>query len=277
MSFPQSESAYREIDLADFVAGLKLRVVDTNAIAAGDKTAFAEWADLVTALSAAITPATSLPFPYAAPASPTAFDDEFTAGSLNAQWTAVTAPSAPFVVSFGVYGTFLCLQGPGGASSTYIIRETLTGNIAHGSTLFSCTIGLSVAAFAQYAGIGLELCTNTSRSVGSVRGIACELASGIPQIYTYHLATGARTTDTTTALTTGQGGVYLHLQRSAGNVLDCYWSNDCKSWRRVDHVTGLSTDFDYLMLNMYGSANNTESSREMVDFVRVNWITLTQS
>lgn len=83
-----------------------------------------------------------LVFPDSAPASPSAFNDEYTAGTLDAKWTATLTPGVG-TVDPDFLGTWLQFSCPGAASGNVAEwRQALSGYAA--GTAFQCSFRLAL-------------------------------------------------------------------------------------------------------------------------------------
>ncbi len=215
-------------------------------------------------------------FPIAAPSSPHALDDEFVSASLDAAWTVVNSPAGA-TIDPDYEGSWLRAQIPAAATDAYQIRKAL-GTVFQAGTQASVTFRVALRGFEQYCQGGIELWETTARDTGRVVGMLCTVNGTNTTIDSFSANNNSFSYgEIGESLAKPQQHLWLHLQRSAGNVFSRYASTDGVGWRRFRNDGSWTYDYNYLVVRMYGSSSGGSPDMEaLLDFVRFNWLFIPQ-
>lgn len=210
-------------------------------------------------------------YPYAAPGSPSAYNDEFQSATLNGIWANIGSLSTG-TRTVNKFGDFLCLDDLGNADYVYLTQSLGTFGTATNS--FSVTVRVAVSGQDQFAKAGVELWETATSTVSHLVGYRLQFVSSDAQVNGYTANNGSYTNLGTTQNTGKyQQMVFLHLERDAsGGTIRFYFSYDGVAWRKLMSQS-YSSNFVTLAL-LLGGASSVHS-QTMVDFVRVNWLFLT--
>lgn len=211
----------------------------------------------------------ALPYPDEPPASPSAFDDEFRTGSLDAIWTEVTSPDASRTKDYDFLEDWLYLSGPGHATLANLnLRQTLSG-FASGNA-FSVTAKVMLSDI-QLGAVDTGIVIQDVTTVLGTHHILLRLLGSTGVLTFQVFIDGAQASSTTLPL--GMGTWYIHLQRNTGNVIRVFLSHDGIGWRQV-HTSTRAWDFTYLFTRMTGPTNTAHYTTHMIDWIRVGWLFL---
>ena len=211
-------------------------------------------------------------FPDDAPGSPSAFDDEFTAGSLDAKWTEVGSPHASFTKFANKFDSWWGMEGTGNATNDYIIRQTLSGftaGVAFQATI-KCSFGWKQGSGPLYMGINVGDASTFETS--NYTEFRMTTSSDELKIDEWH---GSGLFGVNPGPKYGGNTLFLHIQRDASNVMRYYVSFDGISFSQVGSQTTAYT-LAYLFLRAYGSTSSGNPCRLLIDWVRVNDARFTQ-
>lgn len=211
-----------------------------------------------------------LSFPTSKPASSTAFDDEFESVALAAKWTTVTSPDGTFTVDPDYNDSFLMMKSLGHATANQlVIRQAIT-TIGAAGTAIGITAKLGLSAYTGSCITDFLVSDNTAYAAGNYVLFSVVQVTGD---YKFQIYDGATLVDV--ALGPYHGTLYVHIQRTTGNIMKAYISSDGISWRRV--YSGSKTfNIDYQFFRLYGSTTAAEPSEHLVDFIRYNDSRFTQ-
>jgi hypothetical protein len=207
-------------------------------------------------------------FPNSAPPSPSAYDDEFTGGVLNAKWTEISDPTATgFVKTFAKYDTWLTLPNPGAAAAnSWLFQQAMSGFEA--GEPFDMTFRLA-NRIGTNGGTSdrvlVALGDNVTPGVGNLVNIGLAQSGGGLVIEVWN----GGGFDVQMALgNPAASSVYFHFMRTAANLTRLWVSLDGFSWRMVFEGTR-AWNFTYLQVHLIGHTAVANPSEPMIDFVRV--------
>lgn len=216
---------------------------------------------------------TGVDWSLAAPPSPSAYDDEFTASSLDGKWTPTTTFNDGAAVTYGEHGTWARLVHPSIFSgSTYahstgnsavVLQQALGADGTSGVALsvtarFSITIPNGAYADA-YIRIGVNPTDTGSYLYWGVT------ANG-KKIQTIKYDGSGITND----VGLGTQTLWVHLQRDTNNRVGLFWSADGIGWNGED-FNGRAWDAAYLQVLLRVSPGSGNPGGSVAcDFVRVN-------
>lgn len=210
------------------------------------------------------------PLPDQHPASPTAYDDEFTGATLNARWTTLTAPGVGLTKQFAVMGTILRLLSPGEAASNFwVFSQPISGGEGAHSTAFWVTmkVSLSSRVTTDLELTNFQLGDNSAYAGGTYLDVNLKNdGSGNTVVSTYNGSEHGLTSLGGPI----SGSVYLHFQRNVANEIRVYASLDGLAWREFYTATAQVWDASFLFIRMYGSTTITHTSIHGIDWARVN-------
>lgn len=215
-----------------------------------------------------------LPYPDNPSPIPTSFDEEFI-GPLAAKWTA-TAPTAPVVHDFdSSWPSWWHVSAKSLIALPNTIaqlQQTITGFAA--GTAFSCTIKGNNGGSTSSAFFGFRAARLTAGSAGNdYVEFDCQM-NPTPFVINHKRVAGVDTFGiSNAALAVGTGDVFLHLQRSTGNVWSFWWSLNGRGWRKLTDVT-LSFAIGEVVLQAGPNGQTAPNAEFGIDWFRVNWITL---
>ncbi len=208
-------------------------------------------------------------WPESPPLVPTSYDDEFIEASLNARWTETASPGAG-TTTYNKFGTYLCLEMPGHATLQQLIVRQAIGAEGDAGTAFQVTARLGLGAYAATAISDIAIGDNTTFAAGNYVLGTLKNVSGD---YNFEVYDGASQYDQVVGK--AQGFLWVHMQRSSGNVLRIFISGDGIHWMRV--YSGSKTfNIDYLFIRLRGATSTTQSSMHTCDWIRVNDARFTQ-
>jgi len=193
--------------------------------------------------------------------------------SLDAKWTETETPDASFTKWPSKYGDFWGMSGTGNATSAYSIRQTLAGFAA--GVAFQVTLKLSAGWKVNPSGeiqLGVALGDNPAMLGGNYTYWFVASSSNAFLVNEYN---GATNISSSTSLERMGATLYLHIQRTSGNVIRWWVSLDGITWHMAGSATR-SFDFTYLYLRAVGSTAAGNPSSLFIDWVRVNDARFTQ-
>lgn len=200
-------------------------------------------------------------FPYSAPVSPSAYDDEGKTGTLSGIWTEVDTPGAGFTKGSGFQGDYLYMDSPGAAAGNrWLLRQAIGAEGAAG-TLMTVTSRLLLPSGAGVGFVDIGISDNATFVTGNYWLAA--LVGNKVQVYD-----GTLRVDT--LIGTFNYELWIHVRRGTDNVLRFYASINGIAWRLVYTSAAWAHDIDYIWIRMLGSSTPGQTSRHLVDFVRVN-------
>jgi hypothetical protein len=224
--------------------------------------------DIATAL-AGVGGGGGLPFPLSAPASPSAFDEEFTGASLDAKWTVMNSMTASgSTIQYNFDGTWLLIPMVANSTETarrYRIRQTISGIPA--ATEFTMVARIALASFPSLnAAITLSWGDNAAYNTGNACLVRLDVDSTNFRIGAYTVGF----TEVTANIPLGASQVYIGFRRDEDNIFDCFWSLDGIGWRLLWGASTRNYAFTNLFLDMNGATSGNTVSMMGVDFIRVN-------
>lgn len=213
-------------------------------------------------------------YPYAPPAMPSAYDDEFTTAALDPKWTNTIA-TATGGVTPDFAGTFRRVAFIG-ANESDVIRQPLSGNEFHSGNLWSLTCRKHIIHHTQYGGISVELDeTTTPDTTGRLIGTGLQRIGGDYVVNGYSANAGAFSYGLgQQTLGKWLGGVFMHLQCTAAGILELFVSLDGVGWFSIYRTTGHLYDYNYVRVVLQGGTSANYQSASLIDFVRFNWLFL---
>jgi hypothetical protein len=209
----------------------------------------------------------SLIFPEVAPASPSAYDEEGTSGSLAGIWTSTTDPDASFTKVYNRDGTYLGMYGPGKTSSRiWTLRQPITSGDGNYPTAFTCTAKFSISGGSANMALLVQLSDNAALSSGNYLHIG--LTSGGQML---NAVVGYNNNGSATNFSGSfPNRVYVHYQRNTGssNNVKIYVSLDGRAWVRFATITK-TTNIAYMHVYFQGGLDS-DASALWIDWIRVN-------
>lgn len=236
-----------------FGAGTKTLAIDVNA-------------DLLQKIVAAMF----VRFPDSPPPAPSAFDDEFAAGSLGGIWTVDDTPTASgIVLAHGLDGTWESFKSPGASSNNkYTIHQAI-GTPGNAGTAISITAKISLSI------VSLGTATTGRVSVGVSDTAAMFSGNFVIALFQNNSQSGMQLqkydgSATNVVLPLGVQTVYVCFQRNTSNVMTIWFSSDGMAYSQLDTATR-NWNAAYLQLQIDGTTTGTGNPMwGRVDWVRVN-------
>jgi hypothetical protein len=211
-------------------------------------------------------------FPDPAPGSPSAYDDEFTAGTLDAKWTEANSPHGSFTKFANKYSDHWGMEGDGNATAVYTIREAMSGFAAGTAFQVTAKVSLGWKSGNSDPQVGVTLSDNSSHLTGNYTILFLTITSSEIQVLEYNGSVNL--TVSTGRLRMGMT-MYLHIQRDTGNTVRYYISEDGLTWFLAGSASR-AFSFDFLYVYAKGGASSSNPARILVDWVRVNDARFTQ-
>ncbi len=221
----------------------------------------------------------TLQYPDNPPSSPSSWDDEFNAGSsLNAKWsTTGTDPYGSATtagITYDVNTTWPSwLRGV--FTSTY--QNLILSQAFAPSGAFTVTIKISVFSYSNYGGINMQVADSAgsnSLQLGVNFNSSLSTTSYVNMVnFMSKKAAGSWTFNIYSRNLDYFGNVYLHLQNDGSGNWRGWSSPNGITWIEISTGSGIAFSFTpaYLWLEL----TNPNTMWMGVDWVRVNWITLT--
>lgn len=216
----------------------------------------------------------SEPEPYNPPASPSSFDDEFTAATLDAKWTETISPDASFTKFINKFASWVGMEGTGHATNHYVLRQPLTGFGA--GTAFQVTAKMSIGWKKSPTGnpeVRIGLSNNATWATGTYTRFGIVPTSDTVK---FQENNGALNVNDDSGAARQGVSFYVHIQRATSNDIRWYVSHDGISWTLLQ-TANRSFAFDYLWLSFLASTAASNPSRMVIDWVRVNDARFTQA
>lgn len=158
------------------------------------------------------------------PTSPSVYDDEFNAGTLDAKWTQSSTGTAP-TVAINQYPADSCYRAQFGSANGMV---SILQSFVPGANPFSITFKVSARGSANYQGWQFFVRNATD---GGIR-IASYFSAGGILIHSYPSFTALNSP--TGPLPNEAVWNYVHVERNAADAWKTYWSRDGISWGRLD-------------------------------------------
>lgn len=208
-------------------------------------------------------------FPNVAPDTPSAFDDEFEAATLDPKWTEVQSGNAAgSVTDYDKYETWLSHRGQGSATASQaqlLLRQALSGFAA--GTALTVTARVALRQTGTNTDNKVEIGIGNNSTYGGGSYVVMGVSANGTGAFRFEVFDGAF--DVQTDLPYGIQHLYIHFQRNASNSVRIYVSNDGVGWRRV-HTETRAWDASFLFLSLNSGATGSQYSEQLVDWVRVN-------
>src|SRR5690606_14929232 len=184
-------------------------------------------------------------YPFSAPDSPSAYDDEFEGGTLDGKWTEIADPTATgFTKQFAKHGSWLALPNPGAAANQiWDIRQALSGFAA--GTAFALTTRLAIRGWNSGTNgrATVSLGSESAFNGGSYLNLTLSSSNGATTVEVYD---GNFDVNSAVAYPAA-ASVFFHLQRAASNDCRIWISSDAFGWRLVNSESR-AWDFSYLFV-----------------------------